>query len=287
MATTKQPTSIIGGKDNFWLYTKGYGFDLTHPDTPDSTPLNPRIKLKTPKEPIAIDPLKTALLPVDTQNYFLSPALGRPQDSVGLLLVEKLLKYAIPTCREATIRIAWVKYRLTDNDIQNMPPMMVATTGNDSNFDSKQGGGSYGEELGKVTIDGQEINAGRALMRDHWNTELYAPLENARRPDDLVLHKNRLSAFWRGPDNAEILRANGIRTLIFAGANLDQCVASTLLDAFHEGFDIILLTDGAATTSPDFARKCIQWNCEGGWGFLVSCEELHRGVKEMFSIRST
>jgi nicotinamidase-related amidase len=89
-----------------------------------------------------------------------------------------------------------------------------------------------------------------------------------------------LSAFWRDLSNAEILRANGIHTLIFAGAILDQCVASTLLDVFHEGFDIVLLGAGFATTSPEFSTKCIQWNCEGGWGFL-SRVELYRAVADM------
>jgi ribosomal protein L27 len=44
--------------------------------------------------------------------------------------------------------------------------MMVATTANDSNFDSKEGNESYGEELGKVIVDGHEIDAGRVIMRD-------------------------------------------------------------------------------------------------------------------------
>ena len=104
MATTKH--SVIGGKDNFWLYAKETGFDLTHPESPNSPPVTPRIKLSTTKEPITIDPCKTALVPIDTQNYFLSPALGRPTDSIGLQVVQKLIDLAIPVCREACIRIA-------------------------------------------------------------------------------------------------------------------------------------------------------------------------------------
>ena len=174
MGTIKQ--SVIGGKD------KGSEFDLTHSETPTSTPITPRIKLKTSKEPITIDPQKTALVSVDTQNYFLSPSLGRTTHSVSLRVVDKLIKYAIPACRQAGLK---------DDDIQSMPPMMVATTGDDSNFDGKKGGGSYGEELGKVTINGKEVDAGIALMRDQWNTELYAPLDQIRLPEDLLLYKNR------------------------------------------------------------------------------------------------
>jgi hypothetical protein len=69
MAVPEQ--SIIGGKDNFWLYTKVSDFDLIHPETPTSEPTAPRVQHQTSRGPIAIDPRKTALLPLDTQDYFL------------------------------------------------------------------------------------------------------------------------------------------------------------------------------------------------------------------------
>lgn len=53
------------------------------------------------------------------------------------------------------------------------------------------------------------------------------------------------------------------------------------LDAFHQGFDFVLLSDEAATTSLKFATRCIQWDCELGWGLLVSCEEFRGGAMEM------
>lgn len=106
---SKQP--LIGGKDNFWLDSATSGYDLTHPPTPSSTPVTPRINLTTSEERIAIDPKKTALLPIDLQNYFLSPALGRPDDSVGLKIVDKLSSIVLPACRSAGLRVAWMKCR--------------------------------------------------------------------------------------------------------------------------------------------------------------------------------
>ncbi|KAK3048762.1 OPT super [Extremus antarcticus] len=174
-----------------------------------------------------------------------------------------------------------MKYGLTDYDIEHMPPAMIASPQRDKNFDGNGTGRNFGAELGKVVVDGEEIDAGRKLVRDQWNSELYKPLDDVRLAEDLVLENNRLPGFWKGLDNANTLRSNGIRTLIFAGANLDQCVLAGLLDAFHEGFDILLLSDGAATTSPEFATECVQWNCELGWGFVLSSEELQRGVNRM------
>lgn len=99
---------VIGGQKNFWLYSKAKGFDLTHPATPSSPPIYPRIPLKTTRADIAIDPAKTALVVVDLQNYFLSPLLGRPNEGVGMDLVDRLLKQAIPACRKANIPIVWL-----------------------------------------------------------------------------------------------------------------------------------------------------------------------------------
>jgi hypothetical protein len=54
-------TEVIGGK-NFWLYSEGKGYDLTHPQSPTPPLFFPRIPLKTTSSPVAIDPSKTALV---------------------------------------------------------------------------------------------------------------------------------------------------------------------------------------------------------------------------------
>jgi hypothetical protein len=68
-------SEVIGGEKNFWFYSKTDGFDLTHPPTPTSPYIYPRIPLETTKARVAIDPAKTALVVVDLQNYFLLPCL--------------------------------------------------------------------------------------------------------------------------------------------------------------------------------------------------------------------
>jgi hypothetical protein len=71
-----QGKAVMGNTDNFWIWTKESGFDLTHPLTPESKPVEPRIKMKFEMTPITIDPTKTALLIIDYQNYNISRALG-------------------------------------------------------------------------------------------------------------------------------------------------------------------------------------------------------------------
>lgn len=66
MASGQQ--EVIGGRENFWLHSKSDGWDLTHPLTPSSPAIYPRIPLATTSARVTIDPAKTALVIIDTQN---------------------------------------------------------------------------------------------------------------------------------------------------------------------------------------------------------------------------
>ncbi|KAL9109253.1 MAG: hypothetical protein Q9227_006008 [Pyrenula ochraceoflavens] len=273
---------VIGGSKSFWLYSKEHGFDLTHPATPTSPLVYPRIPLQTRTAPISIDPKKTALVVIDLQNYFLSPALGRPTDAVGLKVVDKLLQVAIPACRKAGIPIVWLNWGVTEEDIETMPPTILKGFRLGMNFVGDWRPEGVGFDVGPVKLaDGLIVEGGKMLMPEQWNSALYAPLEEVREPQDIWINKNRESGFWGGRGVEEALSSRGIRTLLFAGANTDQCVGGSLQDAFTKGWDCIMLDDGCATTSPDFSRQCIEYNAAQAWGFVLSCADFARGVGKM------
>ena len=275
---------IIGGPKNFCIYSKDKEYDLTHSHTPKSPPIYPRIPLQTTNARVAIDPTKAALVVVDLQNYFLSPALGRPSDVVGIKVVDNLLKYAISACRQAAIPIVSLGWGLSEEDIDAMPPTIVKGFAADNSFDGPRVIGGLGSEVGEVNLeDGSVIDGGRVLMHAQWNQEFYVPLKERQQEQDVVVSKNRLSGLWDGTKVEEALTSRGIRTLFFAGANLDQCVSGSIQGALTKGFDCLLLSDGAATTSAAFAKQCIEYNTEEGWGFLLFCEDLVRGVDEIES----
>lgn len=75
------------------------------------------------------------------------------------------------------------------------------------------------------------------------------------------------------------LRARGIRTLLFAGVNVDFCVMATLQTANIRGFDTVLLRDGCGTTNGERAAKVAYRSCRRGWGFLSSCDALAKSVE--------
>lgn len=62
---------------------------------------------------------------------------------------------------------------------------------------------------------------------------------------------------------------------------MKQCVGGSLQDAFNKGYDCILLSDGAATTSPASSQESIEFNCAKTWGFCISCEKFAEGVAAM------
>jgi nicotinamidase-related amidase len=308
--------ALIGSPKNFWLHSSQDGFDLTHPTVPNTLVEGPKITIQTTNTPITISPTKSALVIIDMQNFFLSPALGRAKGA-GHDACEQLIQHAIPAARKAGIRIIWLNWGLTDEDVKKMPPAVKRAFGffsipsestfkpGDSAFDdhpnsisvTKHGAPSVpasaykgiGSDMGTLTLNDQPIAAGRLLMRSTWNAALYPPLDTIylagtqlRHNPDVLIHKDRMSGLW-GAKTAceEFLEKEGITTLLFAGVNTDQCVGGTLTDAFSKGFDCVLLGDGCGTTSPEYAQRCYEYNGAGTYGFVVSCEEFAKGVENM------
>jgi len=66
------------------------------------------------------------------------------------------------------------------------------------------------------------------LQKDSWAAAVVDEL--AIEPTDIRVDKHRISGFWDTPLDS-ILRNLGVRTILFAGVNTDQCVLHTLTDA--------------------------------------------------------
>jgi nicotinamidase-related amidase len=316
LPTEPHRKAIIGSASNFWLHSSQTGFDLTHPTSPSATAPGPNLTIQTTKTPITVSPSKSALVIIDMQNFFLSPAFGR-SEGAGHAACKQLIDHAIPAARKAGIRIIWLNWGLTDQDVDTMPPAVKRAFGffsvpADTQFAA--GNAAFGDhpssasvdkhgvpstessaykglgaDCGTLTLSGTPIAAGRLLMRDSWNAALYPPLDaiftsgtQLPRIPDVWIHKDRMSGLW-GARTAceEFLDKEGIKTLFFAGVNTDQCVGGTLTDAFSKGYDCVLLGDGSGTTSPDYAQSCYEYNGAGTYGFVATCKAFAEGVEGM------
>ena len=90
------------------------------------------------------------------------------------------------------------------------------------------------------TVDG--ISAGRKLMRGSWNAQPYGVLNELKNSSlaagtDLYFNKNKLSGLGGAQTPLGLwLQENKVTTLVFGGANADQCVWSTFIDVYLRGF---------------------------------------------------
>ncbi|KAI1152463.1 isochorismatase [Nemania diffusa] len=274
---------VLGNSNNFWTWNAETGFDLTHPLTPTVTPVVPRIELEAYNARITIAPQKTALVIVDFQNLV---ALEAP--NANTRAEETVLKYAVPAARKAGIQVVWLNWGLTQEDLDNLNPATerIHAFRPDGSPQLDKG---FGHDMGlQKTVNGEEVQAGRFLMQDQWNTRLHGPSEAAYHEGlktsipDKLFYKNRISGMCQAKtDCTEFLVQAGIKTLLFAGCNTDVCVMGTLQDASLKNFDCILLADGTGTTNGEKAQWATERNCRKGWGFVSSCTALSDGVAKM------
>ncbi len=69
------------------------------------------------------------------------------------------------------------------------------------------------------------------------------------RPEDVVVHKDRYSAFY-GPDDLDnLLKRRGIETVIVAGTLTNSCCESTARDAMNHDYQTIMVMDANACRS--------------------------------------
>jgi len=205
---------------------------------------------------------QTALVVIDMQNFFLHPDLRT--HTTGLACVDPLMR-AVPALRNIGAKILWVNWGLTDAELLTIPPALVRGF-------MKGGRGGFGAEM--------PDKFGRFLMRGAYKSELYGPLQGMYEAGrdagtDFWIHKNRMSGLWGYQTALDLfLKEHGIKTLLFAGVNADQCVLGTLIDAYFRGYDCILVRDATATASPTGGLENVYFNAGNAYGFITDSERL-------------
>ena len=120
--------------------------------------------------------------------------------------------------------------------------------------------------------------AGQLLARGGWDYELVDAL--APHAGDICLHKTRYSAFFNSQLDS-VLRARGIRTLVFVGIASNVCVESTLRDGFHLEYFGIMLEDATHHLGPDFVRQATVYNIEKFFGWVSTVAEFCTAVGQL------
>ena len=172
-----------------------------------------------------LDPASTALLVIDMQNTFCLP--GAPGE--------------VPLAREIVPGINRLAGRLRALGV----PVIWIVHANTVNA-----GHSDWEVFFNHVVRNAEVRKRMAESLSPARQEVWKDLE--RRPEDIVLVKNRYSALAHGASTLErVLRNLGVDAVLVAGTKTNVCCDSTARDAMMLDFKSVMLSDCCAALSDD------------------------------------
>ena len=256
--TDEQAPRVLGAGRYSWAIGPAQ-VDLSMPPLP---PLN--VGIDASPLDIEVDLRRSAVIVVDMQNNFCAP--GGLTDQLGLDLTPERapiapLRRLLPLLRLADVPVIWLNWG-NRPDRKNLPPMALYAFNRDGR----------GPGIGGALTDGR----GRILEKGSWSAAVVDELEQM--PDDIHVDKYRVSGFWDTPLDS-ILRNLDVKTIFFAGVNLDVCVYHTLADANFLGYNCVLVEDCCGTTAPDFCVQATLWNIKKCFGFVTQSEALGDAVR--------
>ncbi|RYF69982.1 MAG: isochorismatase family protein [Comamonadaceae bacterium] len=238
-----------------------YHWRATQDEVDMAMPAPPPCPLRLDAEPqnVVMDLRRTAILVIDMQNDFCT-AGGWVDHIGGDFAADRAaiapLQALLPALRDAEVPVIWVNWG-NRPDLANMPPNQIHLYKNSGT----------GTGLGDALPEGR----GNVLEKDSWAAAIVDEL--APLPGDILVDKHRISGFWDTPLDS-ILRNLGVRTVLFAGCNTDQCVLHSLTDANFLGYGCVMLEDCCATSSPDFCTQATVWNVKKCFGFVSDSARL-------------
>ena len=202
--------------------------------------------------PVHIDPFaparwelvpgRTALVVIDPQNDFLHEEGWYAQHGIDISHMRRTIeptKELVGEARRRGVPVVWTRHGYAD-----------------------------AAEAGPFLELRPFLEAG-GLRRDTWGWELYDEL--GVQPDDPIVAKNRLSAFFN-TNLEDVLRDLDVETVLIAGVLTNQCVAATSKDASFRDFKPIVVEECTGTTLPHLHEPAIEM-MKVGWADVRSVEE--------------
>ena len=222
------------------------------------------IQVSAHPQRLEIDLKRSALVIVDMQNDFCSTggwlaSIG--VDTVPLRSIVEPIRVISGQLRSLGVPIIWLNWG-NRSDRANLPPGVLHVYNPD------------GESVGI----GDELAGGsRVLESGSWSAGPVSGLDPFS--SDILVEKYRMSGFHDTPLDS-ILRNLDVTTLLFGGVNVDQCVFATLIDAASLGYDVVLLSDCSATTSPEFCVQSTHYNVAQCFGFVSTSDDVIAALNE-------
>lgn len=244
---------------NSWSLTADAA-DLRRPSA-----LSAPLEFAAQPQNLTIDAARTAIIVVDMQNDFCHQdgwLAGIGVDVTPAQAPIKPLQIALPELRNAGIPVIWLNWG-NRPDQANLPPNVRHVY----------------DPAGQGVGIGSDNNAAQSpvLQKDAWAAATVDQL--VADPQDIHVDKYRMSGFVDTPLDS-ILRNLRVDTILFAGVNSDQCVLATLMDAANHSYDVVLVEDLCATTSPQFCSDATVYNVRQCFGFTAQSHDILAALAE-------
>jgi len=215
------------------------------------------LRFEAELKPFVDDPRRGALVVVDMQNDFCAPGGWTDRAGLDYRRCREAIPGALRAVEAARAHGMWVIWVYWHNrpDLRNLGAPTLYS------FKHEPDQAGIGEDAGK----------GRILTEGSWGAQMVDELRAVMHEDDVHVPKVRMSGFY-GTHLDQVLRTQGISTLFLAGVNIDQCVTTTMEDAYFRDYNAVLLEDACATSSPDYCKQAVVFNAKNCWGFSTTTE---------------
>ncbi|WP_063195048.1 pyrimidine utilization protein B [Bradyrhizobium sp. AT1] len=222
------------------------------------------VTLPARPEPLRLAVDETAVVVVDMQNAYASPN--------GYL---DLAGFDISGAKAAISAIQDVLGVARGAGV----PVIFFQNGWDADYVEAGGAGSpnWHKSNALKTMRKRPELQGKLLAKGGWDYALVDEL--MPKPGDIVVPKTRYSGFFNSQFDS-ILRARGIRNLVFCGIATNVCVESTLRDGFHLEYFGVMLEDATHQAGPDYLQKASVFNIETFFGWVSSTSDFRRAFAQ-------
>jgi ureidoacrylate peracid hydrolase len=201
-----------------------------------------------------VSPAHAALVTVDVQNDFCHDRgyLGRLGAPLGLIqAMVPRLNDLLAAARERGVPVVHV---ISYHDERYASPVVT---------EQKLRHGL------PMEMDGRRLRDAPYCLQGTWGAELYG-IEAL--PGEEIVVKHRYSGF-HGTNLDLVLRSRGVQSVILTGVATNACVESTARDTYMHDYYLVLVGDGAATTS-QAAHDATLANIDQFFGQVASIDEI-------------
>jgi len=188
-----------------------------------------------------VDPKHTALLIVDVQNDYCARGGAFDRYDMDLSLTEAMIPNLVRFVDEARgrgLKVIFIEMSTLPNG-DNMSPSWLHHLVRDR-----------GEAAKRPRIPPDEI-----VIEGTWGAQTIDALR--RRPEEPLVKKARSNAFCN-TNLDQILRSNGIETVIVTGVVTQGCVDSTARDASFRDYYVVILRDCVASPSRELHEAALK-----------------------------